>query len=68
MDDMLDAVSMVGVMDAVDVAWARASSLAVRRVSRSASRVVVELKRHRGRRDSLLSHWWLVIGCLCRRS
>jgi hypothetical protein len=43
MADMLATVSMVGVMDAVDMAWARASSLAARRVSRSASRVVTEL-------------------------
>jgi hypothetical protein len=38
---MLAAVSMVGVIDAVDMAWA--SLLAARRASRSASRVVTEL-------------------------
>jgi hypothetical protein len=43
MADMLAAVSMVGVMDTVDMAWARASSLAARRASRSSSRVVTEL-------------------------
>jgi hypothetical protein len=40
MADMLAAASMVGVMDAVDMAPARASSLATRRASRSDSHVV----------------------------
>jgi hypothetical protein len=42
MTDMLAAVSMVGVMDTVDMDRARENSLAARRAIRSASRVVVE--------------------------
>jgi hypothetical protein len=57
MADMLDAMLMLGEMDAVDMAWA--SSLAARRASWSALRVVAEL--------AASSHWRLVIGCLCPR-
>jgi hypothetical protein len=44
MANILAAVSMVGVIDAVDMALARASLLAARRASRSASRVVTEFE------------------------
>jgi hypothetical protein len=40
--DMLAAVSTIGAMEAVDMARARASSLAARRANSSASRVVAE--------------------------